>query len=81
MATFITSKSVGQTIIIYVETSTLMSYEFEKLKGKKVSLWSRVLSQSQKDILKKLYYDDQIVLCRSNYNLNQNELLCMDTNF
>jgi hypothetical protein len=46
---------------IYVETSTLMSYEFEKLKGKKVSLWSRVLSQSQKDILKKLYYDVDLV--------------------
>jgi hypothetical protein len=42
---------------IYVETSTLSSYEFEKLKGKRVSLWTRVLSQGQKDILKKLYYD------------------------
>ena len=46
---------------IYVETSTLISYEFEKLKGKKVSLWTRVLSQGQKDILKKLYYDADLV--------------------
>jgi glycosyltransferase involved in cell wall biosynthesis len=46
---------------IYVETSTLASYEFEKLKGKKVSLWTRVLSQGQKDILKKLYYDIDLV--------------------
>ena len=46
---------------IYVETSTLSSYEFEKLKGKKVSLWTRVLSQGQKDILKKLYYDVDLV--------------------
>ena len=46
---------------IYVETSTLGSYEFEKLKGKKVSLWTRVLSQGQKDILKKLYYDVDLV--------------------
>jgi hypothetical protein len=46
---------------IYVETSTLASYEFEKLKGKKVSLWTRVLSQGQKDILKKLYYDVDLV--------------------
>ena len=46
---------------IYVETSTLESYEFGKLKGKKVSLWTRVLSQGQKDILKKLYYDVDLV--------------------
>ena len=46
---------------IYVETSTLTSYEFEKLKGKKVSLWTRILSQGQKDILKKLYYDVDLV--------------------
>jgi glycosyltransferase involved in cell wall biosynthesis len=46
---------------IYVETSTLGSYEFEKLKGNKVSLWTRVLSQGQKDILKKLYYDVDLV--------------------
>jgi hypothetical protein len=46
---------------IYIETSTLSSYEFEKLKGKKVSLWTRVLSQGQKDILKKLYYDVDLV--------------------
>ncbi len=45
---------------IYVETSTLTSYEFEKLKGKKVSLWTRVLSQGQKDMLKKLYYDSDL---------------------
>jgi hypothetical protein len=67
---------------IYVETSTLGSYEFEKLKGKKVSLWTRVLSQGQKDILKKLYYDVDLVfntvdaeihLFSLNY-FNENEL-------
>ena len=46
---------------IYVETSTLASFEFEKLKDKKVSLWTRFLSQGQKDILKKLYYDVDLV--------------------
>ena len=46
---------------IYVETSTLASYEFDKLKGNKVSLWTRFLSQGQKDILKKLYYDVDLV--------------------
>ena len=42
---------------IYIETSTLGSYEFENLKGKSVSLWTRVLSKSQKLMLRKLYYD------------------------
>jgi glycosyltransferase involved in cell wall biosynthesis len=67
---------------IYVETSTLTSYEFEKLKGKKVSLWTRFLSQGQKDMLKKLYYDVDLVfnttdaeihLFSLNY-FNENEL-------
>ena len=42
---------------IYVETSTLGSYDFKPFKHKKVSLWTRVLSQGQKEILQKLYYD------------------------
>jgi hypothetical protein len=46
---------------IYVETSTLASYDFGKLKGKKVSLWTRPLSQGQKDILRKLYYDVDLI--------------------
>ena len=67
---------------VYVETSTLASYEFEKLKGKKVSLWTRALSQGQKNILKKLYYDVDLVfnnvdaeihLFSLNY-FNENEL-------
>jgi len=67
---------------VYVETSTLTSYEFEKLKGKKVSLWTRVLSQSQKDILKKLYYDVNLVFNNTDAEIhlfslnyfNENEL-------
>jgi hypothetical protein len=46
---------------IYVETSTLGSYDFKNSKGKKVSLWTRVLSQGQKEILQKLYYDIDLV--------------------
>ena len=42
---------------IYLETSTLGSYDFKKLKGKRVSLWTRVLSQGQKETLQILYYD------------------------
>lgn len=46
---------------IYIETSTLASYEFEKLKQKKVSLWTRILPIGQKEILRKLYYDTDLV--------------------
>lgn len=45
---------------VYVETSTLGSYEFEKLKDKKVSLWTRELPFGQREKLKKLYYDTDL---------------------
>jgi glycosyltransferase involved in cell wall biosynthesis len=46
---------------IYIETSTLGSYDFKNLKGKKASLWTRVLSQGQKETLQSLYYDINLV--------------------
>jgi hypothetical protein len=46
---------------IYLETSTLGSYDFKNLKDKKVSLWTRVLSQGQKETLQNLYYDINLV--------------------
>jgi glycosyltransferase involved in cell wall biosynthesis len=46
---------------VYVETSTLGSYDFKNSKGKKVSLWTRVLSQGQKETLQSLYYDIDLV--------------------
>jgi hypothetical protein len=46
---------------IYVETSTLGSYDAKNMKGKKVSLWTRVLSQGQKETLQHLYYDIDLV--------------------
>ena len=46
---------------IYIETSTLGSYDFKNLKGKKVSLWTRVLFQGQKETLQSLYYDINLV--------------------
>ena len=46
---------------IYFETSTLGSYDFKNLKDKKVSLWTRVLSQGQKETLQNLYYDINLV--------------------
>ena len=35
--------------------------KFEDLKGNKVSLWTRVLSQGQKETLQSLYYDINLV--------------------
>jgi glycosyltransferase involved in cell wall biosynthesis len=46
---------------IYLETSTLGSYDFKNLKGTKVSLWTRALSQGQKETLQSLYYDIDLV--------------------
>ena len=46
---------------LYIETSTLGSYDFKNSKGKKVSLWSRVLSRGQKKTLQSLYYDINLV--------------------
>jgi glycosyltransferase involved in cell wall biosynthesis len=46
---------------IYLETSTLGSYDLKTVRGKKVSLWSRVLSQGQKKTLQSLYYDIDLV--------------------
>jgi hypothetical protein len=46
---------------LYIETSTLGSYDFKNTKGKKVSLWTRVLSQGQKETLQSLYHDINLV--------------------
>lgn len=46
---------------VYIETSTLASYEFGNLKDNKVSLWTRTLPKGHKDILKQLYYDTNLV--------------------
>lgn len=42
---------------VYIETSTLASYDFGKLKDKKVSLWTRSLPKGNKEIINRLYYD------------------------
>jgi glycosyltransferase involved in cell wall biosynthesis len=46
---------------IYVETCALGSYDIGKLKDKNVSLWSRFLSESQKDLLRDLYFDSNLI--------------------
>lgn len=55
---------------VYIETSTLASYEFGKLKDKKVSLWSRTLPKGHKDILKQLYYDTDLVFNDANADIH-----------
>jgi len=47
---------------IYIETSTLGSYNVEDLKGKRVSLWTKSLSQGQKETLQSLYYDVDLLI-------------------
>jgi glycosyltransferase involved in cell wall biosynthesis len=42
---------------VYLETSTLMSYPWSELKNRKVSLWSRTLTNDQKSKLSDLYFD------------------------
>lgn len=46
---------------VYIETSTIGSYEFGKLKNIKISLWTRSLPDGQKELLKKLYYESNLV--------------------
>lgn len=41
---------------VYLETSTLLSYPWGELSGKRVSLWSRVLSEEQKEKIVNIYY-------------------------
>ena len=42
---------------VYIETCALGSHEIGKMKGKKVSLWTRDLSYLEKDKISKLYSD------------------------
>lgn len=46
---------------LYLETCSLGSCDIGTLSGKKVSLWTRNLSENQKEILRKLYYDTHLV--------------------
>jgi glycosyltransferase involved in cell wall biosynthesis len=55
---------------IYIETSTMGSYEFEKLKGKKISLWTRSLPEGQKELLKNLYYDSDLYFNNRNAEIH-----------
>jgi len=42
---------------IYLETCSMCSYDFEGSKNKKISLWTRTLPKSHKELLTQLYFD------------------------
>ena len=60
---------------VYLETCTLGSYNIGELKEKKVSLWSRVLSKSQKEKIKLLYPDVTLSFNNKNCDIN---IICLN---
>lgn len=55
---------------LYVETCTLSSYNLGELKGKKVSLWTRFLSENQKQKLIELYPDSELTFNNLNSDIH-----------
>lgn len=55
---------------VYLETCSLGSYEIGELKNKKVSLWSRTLSFSQKEKIKILYSDCNLTFNDENADIH-----------
>ena len=55
---------------VYVETCALGSYDIGELKNKKVSLWTKSLSYSQKEKLKLLYQDSMLSFNDENSDIN-----------
>jgi glycosyltransferase involved in cell wall biosynthesis len=45
---------------VYLESCSIMSYNWQELKNKKVSLWSRNLTKSQKEKLSELYFETDL---------------------
>ena len=45
---------------IYIETSTLESYQIGEMKGRSVSLWTRSLAEGNKQLLRNLYFDTDL---------------------
>jgi glycosyltransferase involved in cell wall biosynthesis len=41
---------------VYLETSTLLSYPWGQMNGENISLWSRILSEDQKEKITDIYY-------------------------
>ena len=61
---------------IHVETSTLESYQMREMKGKSVSLWTRSLSEGNKQLLRNLYFDSDL-----KFNDLESELHLFSLNF
>jgi hypothetical protein len=60
---------------LYLETSTLSSHGVGSLTGKKITLWTRSLSESQRGLLEKLYYDSDL---RFNSPEGEIHLICLN---
>jgi len=66
---------------LYLETCALGSYDIGYLKNKKVSLWTRNLSESQQNLLKNLYLDSNLVFCDINSEVHIFVLNFLSKNF
>ena len=61
---------------LYIETCSLGSYEIGELKNNNVSLWTRSLSDNQKEKLKLLYFDVNLT-----FNSNDSDIHIISLNF
>jgi glycosyltransferase involved in cell wall biosynthesis len=60
---------------VYVETCALGSYNIGELKNKKVSLWTRVLSDIQKEKIQILYSDSELKFNNQNDDIH---IICLN---
>ena len=60
---------------VYVETCALGSYNIGELKNKKVSLWTRVLSDTQKEKIQILYSDSELKFNNQNDDIH---IICLN---
>lgn len=60
---------------VYLETCSLGSYTISELNGKKVSLWSRILSKDQQKKIKLLYPDVTLLFNDKNCDIN---IICLN---
>lgn len=60
---------------VYLETCSLGSYKIGELKNKKVSLWTRNLSENQKNKLKLLYSDSDLEFNNNTCDIN---IICLN---
>lgn len=60
---------------VYIETSALASYDFEMLKNKNVTLWTRYLTDEQIKKLNMLYYDTNLKFNEKNSEIN---IVCLN---